>query len=99
MPGQAILPRASASTGITSPRYVPQIGLEGQHRVDVLTTETNDDVIWAEGRYNGFIRLHLDHDGARADYVTVTNIETRDYETRVINSVNIKSKDGRLSFT
>ena len=56
-------------------------------------------MIWAEGRYNGFIRLHLDHDGARADYVTVTNIETRDYETRVINSLNIKSKDGRLSFT
>ena len=87
------------TSGITSPRFVPQVGEEGQHRIDVLTAEANEDVLWAEGRYNGFIRLHLDHDGARADYVTVTNIESRDYEARVIRTVNIESSDGSLSFT
>ena len=54
--------------------------------------------MWAEGHYRGFIRLDITHDGVHADFVTVTNVETRDYETRIVHSMDIESMDGTLRY-
>ncbi|MDH3439563.1 MAG: alkaline phosphatase D family protein [Gammaproteobacteria bacterium] len=86
------------TTGITSPRSLLAMGLEGLERYDQLIADANREVVWAEGRYRGFIRLELDHDGARADYVTVTNIESRDYDTEIVYTANIVSENGELRY-
>lgn len=86
------------STGITSPRSLLDLGVAGLARWDELVAATNKEIVWAEGRYRGFIRLDITHDGAHADFVTVTNVETRDYETRIVHSVDIESVDGTLRY-
>ncbi len=86
------------STGITSPRSLLDLGLEGLRHYDELNAANNREVVWTEGRYRGFIRLEIDHDGAHADYVTVTNIESRNYNTQIVHSVDIESRGGTLRY-
>jgi len=86
------------STGITSPRGLLDLGLDGLARWDTLLAANNKEVVWVDGRYRGFIRLDITHDGVHADYVTVTNVETRDYETRIVHSLDIESANGTLRY-
>lgn len=86
------------TTGITSPRSLETLGNEGLARFDLANAAANEEVVWTDGRYRGFIRLELDRDRAHADYVTVTNIESRDYDTRIVRSVNIANADGSLRY-
>lgn len=86
------------STGITSPRNLLDLGLDGIARWDTLLAANNKEVVWVDGRYRGFIRLDITHDGVHADYVTVTNVETRDYETRIVHSLDIESANGTLRY-
>ena len=86
------------TTGITSPRGLLSLGHEGLGRYDVLMAETNREVVWTNGNYNGFVRLEIDHEGARVDYVTMTNIETRDYDTHIVYTANIERIDGELRY-
>ena len=86
------------ATGITAPRGLLEIGPEGLSRYDELNAERNKEVVWTEGRYRGFIRLEIDHDGAHADFVTVTNVESRDYDIQIVRSVDIENSDGTLQY-
>jgi len=86
------------STGITAPRGLLELGPEGLRRYDELKAANNVEVVWTEGRYRGFIRLEIDHDGAHADFVTVTNVETRNYSTKIVRSVDIESSDETLRY-
>jgi len=86
------------STGITSPRSLQALGDEGLSRWEELSVAANKEIVWVEGHYRGFIRLEITHDGARADFVTVTNIETRDYESRIVHSMDIEHSDGTLRY-
>ncbi len=86
------------STGITSPRSLLALSAAGLARWDELVAATNKEIVWAEGRFRGFVRLDITHDGAHADFVTVTNVETREYETRIVHSVDIESVDGTLRY-
>jgi alkaline phosphatase D len=86
------------STGITSPRSLLDLGQEGLRRFDELNAASNEEVVWTEGRYRGFIRLAIDHDGAHADFVTVTNVESPTYNTRIVRSVDIVSRGGTLQY-
>ena len=86
------------STGITSPRSLLSLGIPGLDRWDELVAAENKEVVWAEGRYRGFIRLDITHAGVHADFVTVTDVETRDYETRNVKSMDIVSANGTLSY-
>lgn len=86
------------TTGITSPRSLLDLGQEGLRHFDELNAAENREVVWAEGRYRGFIRLELDHDRAHVDFVTVTNIESRVYETQIIRSVDIEKRSDTLQY-
>lgn len=87
------------ATGITSPRSLLSLGQEGLSRFDAASAADNKEVVWTEGHYRGFIRLEIDHDGAHADYVTVSNVESRDYNVQVVHSADIESRDGTLRYT
>lgn len=86
------------ATGITSPRSLLDLGQEGLTLFDKLNAEHNEEVVWTEGRYRGFVRLEIDHDGAHADFVRVTNVASRDYETRIVHSVDIVSSGTTLEY-
>ena len=86
------------TTGISSPRSLLSLGEEGLKRYDELIAAQNKEIVWADGRHRGFIRLAIDHEGATAEYVTVSNVETRDFETRIVYTANIESTDGTLRY-
>ena len=86
------------STGITSPDSYLDLSVPGLVRWDKLVAANNKEVVWAEGRYRGFIRLEITHDGAHADFVAVTNVETRDYETRIVHSMDIEHANRTLRY-
>lgn len=86
------------TAGISSPRSLLDLGNEGLRRFDEANSTGNKEVVWTEGRYRGFIRLELTHQDARADFVTVTDVETRNYDTKVVRSVAISSIDGALGY-
>ena len=86
------------TTGITSPRGLLSMGDEGLERYDALLADTNEEIVWANGRHNGYIRLAIDHDGARADYVVMSTIESRDYDTSILRTANIANANGKLRY-
>ena len=86
------------STGISSPRSLLDLGVEGLERFDELNAAHNKEIVWTDGRHRGYIRLAIDHDGAKADYVTVTTVETRDYDTRIVYTANIVNAGGTLQY-
>ena len=86
------------AAGITSPRSLLDLGQDALRRFDELNAANNTEVAWTDGRYRGFIRLEIDHDGAHADFVTVTNIESRNYTTQIVHSVDIESCGGTLRY-
>lgn len=85
-------------TGISSPRSLLALGEEGLKRFDELMTANNKEIVWSDGRHRGFIRLRIRHDGSHADFVTVSNVESRSYSTRTIHSVDIVKANGSLRY-
>ena len=86
------------TTGITSPRSLMKLGEEAMQHYDKLNAECNKEIIWADGRHRGFIRLHIDHHGGHADFIAISNVDTRNYETKSIHSVNIVNNGSMLHF-
>ena len=85
-------------TGVSSPRSLVALGEEGIRRFDEFNAANNKGIEWCDGRHLGFIRLHLDHEGAHAEFVTVSNVESRTYTTQTVHSVDIVQADGTLRY-
>tara|TARA_R110002167_G_scaffold62471_4_gene176396 strand:+ start:11157 stop:12827 length:1671 start_codon:yes stop_codon:yes gene_type:complete len=86
------------ATGITSPRSLMTMGESAMKSYDQLNTEHNKEIVWADGRHRGFIRLHIDHNSGHADFIAVSNVESRIYETNIIHSVDILNNGNMLKF-
>lgn len=87
------------ATGISSPRSIMQeLGANIMHRYDELNSAQNKEIIWTDGRHRGFIRLEINHQGAHADFITVSNVESIEYETKIIHSVDIEKNNGSLNY-
>ncbi len=86
------------TSGITSPSGFRGFGETAAARLDALIATHNDGVDWADGSKRGFIRLTLERDRARADFVALSTIETRNFKTRVVRSVDIARRDGTLEY-
>jgi alkaline phosphatase D len=87
------------ATGVTSPRSIMEsLGGDVMQRFDQLNNANNEEIIWSDGRHRGFIRLQVNHKGTHADYVTVSNVESRTYETHTLRSVDIVNRDGLLHY-
>jgi alkaline phosphatase D len=87
------------ATGVTSPRSIMEsLGGEVMQRFDKLNTANNEEIIWSDGRHLGFIRLEVNHQGTSGEYVTVSNVGSRTYETQVLRTVNIINQDGLLEY-
>ena len=86
------------STGISSPRSIMELGLSGMQRYDKLNAAHNTEIVWSAGQYRGYIRLVIKHDGAHADFISVSDVESRNYDTRTVHSLDIKKSAGILHY-
>ncbi len=86
------------TTGITSPGDFLDFGVDGAHRYDQLLASHNKEVDWTECRYNGFVKLTLTHQRARAEFLAVTNVLSRDYQLKSLRDVDIVQRDGTLAY-
>ena len=86
------------TTGITSPRSLLALGIEGIQRFDELNAANNREIEWTDGRHRGFVRLRIDHERAHADFVTVSDVESRRYTTRTVHAIDIVRADGTLRY-
>ena len=87
------------TSAITSPRGFHQLGEAAATRLSELVSARNDSVVWNDGRYRGYIRLALTQGHARADYVAVSTVESRDYSIRKLRSTIIVRDGDTLVYT
>lgn len=64
----------------------------------LLTNRDNDDVRYLSGENHGFIDLDITHDGARAEFVAVDTIESRNYNGFTKVAFDIEKKDNAATF-
>ena len=86
------------TSAVTSPRGFYEFGEAASNRFDELTAANNDSVEWVDGRSRGYIRLRLNRRRAIADFITVNNIESRNYAVDTVRSVSIVPQDGTLRY-
>ena len=86
------------TTAITSPRGFYQLGESATNRYDELVADANDSVVWANGRFRGYIRLTLTRERARADFIAVSTIDSTDYSVRTLRSATIRRQNGTLVY-
>ncbi len=86
------------TSGITSPSGFQGFGKAAAARLDKLIAAHNDSVEWIEGGQRGFVRLTLRRETARAEFVALSTIDTRNFKTQVVRSVDIVRRDGTLDY-
>lgn len=86
------------STGITSPSSLLGLGLEGAAAFDQLNQAQNPDIAWTDSLHRGYIKLVLNRREAKADFIAVSNVESREYTARVIHTERIASTNGQLRY-
>ena len=86
------------ATGITSPRSLMKLGETAMKHYDELNAKHNKEIVWADGIHRGFIRLHIDHHGGQANFIAISNVDSQQYETKTIHSVNIVNNGNMLHF-
>lgn len=60
----------------------------------LLTTRENEGVRYLSGENHGFIKLEVTHDSARAEYMAVDTIESRNYNAFTKVAFDIEKSDG-----
>jgi phosphodiesterase/alkaline phosphatase D-like protein len=86
------------ATGISSPRSLMKLGTQAMKNYDELNMAHNKEIVWADGRHRGYIRLEINHQGGHADFIAVSNVESLEYETKIIHSVDIEKNTTSLKF-
>ncbi len=87
------------TTGITSPGDFENYGPEGAAAFDRLVAEHNQEVTWTDCTRRGFVKLVLTADSAKADYIVVDNVKTRQYGSYILRSVKIVRRGNSLGFS
>lgn len=86
------------TSAVSSPRGFYQLGDAATRRFDQLTIAQNDSVDWMDGRFRGYVRLSLNRDDASAEFIAVSNIESRNYALTTLRSSRIRRQDGTLRY-
>ena len=86
------------TTGVTSPGDFVALGPEGALLMDELLAAHNPEIRWTDCRHNGYVRLVLDRQRGRADYVWITNIASPSWSGEVIRSAEISRREGALEY-
>lgn len=87
------------TAGITSPGDFEGLGEQLAADVDQLLMGHNRQVLWTHGRARGFIKLTLTQEKAIADYITVSHILDRRFDTNRLKRVEFAHVDDRIQIT
>lgn len=79
------------TSGVTSPGDFLAFGNQGALEMDRLLASANEEVVWTDGRHNGYIRLQLSHSGGVADYIAVSAVRSREYRVELVRTVPLKT--------
>ena len=76
------------TAGVTSPGDFIESGfsIEQSRALDAAFADLLDEVLWTDNLHQGYVRLVLHADQARADFVAVRTVLQRDLSTRVIRT-------------
>ncbi|MEL7047229.1 MAG: alkaline phosphatase D family protein, partial [Pseudomonadota bacterium] len=86
------------TTGVSSPGDFIEFGDTGARLVDARLATSNEEVLWTDGRHNGYLRISIERDFARADYIAVSTVLSTDYSVSVLDSAVIERAHGQLSY-
>jgi phosphodiesterase/alkaline phosphatase D-like protein len=86
------------TTGITSPGDFLSLGPAGAVEMDKQLAQQNNEVLWTEGRTNGYVRLRFSPEEATVDYVGVSNIRGRDYLPVNLRRARVLRRNGQLEY-
>ena len=85
---------------VTSPSPYSESFLGGRGKdYALLTNRENEDVRYLSGEHHGFIHLRIKRDTARAEFVAVDTIESRNYNAFVHAAFDIKRTRDGAEFT
>ena len=87
------------TAGITSPGDFENYGPDGAAAFDRLVAEHNREVTWTDCTHRGFVKLMLTPSSAKADYVVVDNVESRQFGSSILRSVDIVKRDGSVALS
>ena len=86
------------TSGITSPSDFMALGTEGAAFLDKTLAEHNPEVLWANGRVNGYVRLVLTPERALVSYVGVDTVLTPEFLPINVRQVEIRREGGTLRY-
>jgi hypothetical protein len=66
--------------------------------MDKQLAQQNNEVLWTEGRTNGYVRLRFSPEEATVDYVGVSNIRGRDYLPVNLRRARVLRRNGQLEY-
>lgn len=84
--------------GVSSPGDFAEFGAHGAAALDRRLAEHNHEVLWTEGRYNGYLRVTLERGLGRADYLIVDTVLDTRYRLETLRSVALRPVAGRLRY-
>lgn len=79
------------TAGISSPGDFVESGWDAEtsSRLDAIFAEQLPEVEWTDNAHQGYVRVHLERDGARAAFVAVDTVLTQDYRTDLLRETKL----------
>jgi len=86
------------TAGITSPGDFEDYGADTATLMDKLITQHNPEVNWTDCQHRGFIKLSIKPDLAKAEFISVDNILTEQYQVNKVKTLIIDKRDKTLNY-
>lgn len=86
------------TAGISSPGDFIDFGPEGAALLDRELAAHNKEILWTDCTRNGYVRLVLNHNQAKAEYVSVSTVLAPRFKTSVFKQFTIEHRDGTLAY-
>lgn len=88
------------TAGISSPGDFVNSGWdeETSRKLDEIFAEQLDEVIWTDNMHQGYVRVMLNHEEARVDFMAMNNILTESYEPKLLRTDIIRNVKGSLEY-
>lgn len=80
------------TAGITSPGDFEGYGADTATLMDKLIAQHNPEIYWTDGQHRGFIKLSLTQKQAKAEFITVDNILTEQYQVNRLKTLIIEKQ-------
>lgn len=88
------------TAGISSPGDFVESGWDAEtaERLDRIFEEQLEEVLWTDNMHQGYVRVTLTRDAARAAYIAVDTVLTPDYRPVTLRNMQIDKRNGSLAF-